>query len=261
MLLRGTIYSNALEMDTNITIFAPNDLPDSVPYKVAILLHGLGGGHSDWTDCSRLASYAAELPLYIIMPEVARSFYCNMKYGPQYFTYIAEELPELAKRFFNISARREDTGIMGASMGGFGALKSALTYPERFGFCCVFSAASLFFSKRTAGMKLEAGRKAALEKYGPQIFRDFQGILGLELEPGEENEITFLAGKTAASGALPRLYSACGMEDPFLSDNRRFAEIMRRLGYDFTYEEWRGEHDWDFFDPALKKGLDFIFKG
>lgn len=138
MLLRGTIYSNALEMDTNITVFAPNDLPANAPYKVAFLLHGLGGGHSDWTGCSRLASYAAELPLYIIMPEVARSFYCNMKYGPQYFRYIAEELPELAKRFFNISARREDTGIMGASMGGFGALKSALTYPERFGFCCVF---------------------------------------------------------------------------------------------------------------------------
>ena len=34
--------------------------------------------------------------------------------------------------FFRLSRRREDTFVAGLSMGGYGALKWALRYPERF---------------------------------------------------------------------------------------------------------------------------------
>ena len=38
MRLSGTVYSNVLEMDTDITIITPNDLKDE-PYQVVYLLH------------------------------------------------------------------------------------------------------------------------------------------------------------------------------------------------------------------------------
>ena len=40
MRLSGTVYSEVLEMDTDLTVITPNDLRDA-PYQVVYLLHGL----------------------------------------------------------------------------------------------------------------------------------------------------------------------------------------------------------------------------
>ena len=56
-----------------------------------------------------------------------------MLHGGKFFTYIADELPEIMRGFFPISAKREETFICGSSMGGYGALKIGLSRPERFG--------------------------------------------------------------------------------------------------------------------------------
>ena len=40
--------------------------------------------------------------------------------------------------------------------------------------------------------------------------------------------------------------------------NQRFAKEMEQLDYQYTYEEIRGAHDWEFFDRALKRALEWI---
>lgn len=45
------------------------------------------------------------------------------------------------QRFFRLSSKPEDTFVAGLSMGGYGAMKLALTYPERFGAAASFSGA------------------------------------------------------------------------------------------------------------------------
>jgi len=47
MILRGNFFSQKLEMETSITIVAPNKFY-SQPYKVVYLLHGLCGRSGDW---------------------------------------------------------------------------------------------------------------------------------------------------------------------------------------------------------------------
>ena len=61
-----------------------------------------------------------------------------MKYGLPYFSYLTEELPTICKSIFRISADREHTAVMGGSMGGYGALKCALSKPEQYGMCAAF---------------------------------------------------------------------------------------------------------------------------
>ena len=46
---------------------------------------------------------------------------------------MTEELPTRMKEWFPISDNPADTFIAGLSMGGYGALKIGLTYPERYG--------------------------------------------------------------------------------------------------------------------------------
>lgn len=112
MRLSGTVYSNVLEMDTDITIITPNDLKDE-PYQVVYLLHGLCGNNKTWLDYTMLPFYAEHGRSIYVLPEVGRSFYADMQYGQRYFTYIADELPTIVRNVFRVSADRRSHGDSG----------------------------------------------------------------------------------------------------------------------------------------------------
>jgi len=260
MILRGSVFSKILEMETGITIVTPNDFKTGRTYQVAYLLHGLCGRSGDWVDYTMLPVYANDYNVIFIMPEVARSFYTDMKYGLRFFSYITEELPKICKSVFNISANREDTAVIGASMGGYGALKCALSKPDEYGYCCAFSSACLFLKEGLDIQRAEGETKKFKETYGEQLIKDFQAIFGEQLEWSCQDEILELAKKVNEHSIKPKIYSACGTEDYFHGDNIRFRDEMEKLDFDFTYEEWPGSHDWYFFNEALKKALNLCFE-
>lgn len=247
MILRGSIYSNTLNMETGITVITPNNMGQAEKYKVCYVLHGLCGGNGDYANFTQLPLYAFDKDIIFICPEVQRSFYTDMKFGYDYFTYVLDELPQSVKLVFNISAAREDTAVIGGSMGGYGALKCALTRPEQYGFCGAFSSGCLFLKDY-----LPICRKA--EKLD---FPDFRAIYGDEMEYKPENDIIALAEKAASGKIKPVIYSSCSSNDWLLDDNRHFAEIMKNMPFDFTYEELEGSHDLWFFGKAALRALDF----
>jgi S-formylglutathione hydrolase FrmB len=225
-------------------------------YKIVYLLHGLHGNQDTWLDKTMLPFYADVFKSIFIMPEVGRSFYRNMKYGHNYFTYISEELPEICARVFNISGKREDTAVIGCSMGGYGALKAALSKPEQFGFCGAISSACLFLNEHLDGLRKDPG--PWLENGGPgveAIYRDFIAIFGDDLSCTEGDLILELAKKAGALPVKPKIYAVCGTEDDLRKENLRFKEQIEKLNFNYTYEEWKGIHDWYFFNDALKKSL------
>jgi S-formylglutathione hydrolase FrmB len=96
----GNFYSESLAMTTRIQVIFPDLSNDVTPVitgtpRVLYLLHGLGGDCEEWTRFSKIEYYAKKYNFIIILPEVQRSFYCDTSYGPRYFTYIADELPEI----------------------------------------------------------------------------------------------------------------------------------------------------------------------
>ena len=59
--------------------------------------------------------------------------------------------------------------------------------------------------------------------------------------------------------AKPRFLMLCGDNDFLLQQNRSFAETAAALpGIDLTYEESPGIHNWDFWDSAIVRGLQFF---
>ena len=141
----GSFYAKSLNMDTSIGVILPHDsrkhlgveplhagiTPSEKP-KTLILLHGLSDNWAAWMHRTSLLRYAESFDIAVLAPEVQRSFYMDMRNGPAYYTYITEELPELAAKQFNISVAPEDLMIAGLSMGGYGALACGLSHPERF---------------------------------------------------------------------------------------------------------------------------------
>lgn len=193
MRLSGTVYSNVLEMDTDITIITPNDLKDE-PYRVVYLLHGLCGNNKTWLDYTMLPFYAEHGRSIYVLPEVGRSFYADMQYGQRYFTYIADELPTIVRNVFRVSADRDHTVILGGSMGGYGALKCALSRPDQYGLCGAFSSCCLLLREG-----LDDAREHGMDGWGVQMPRDFAAIFGDDLTWTPENDLLALAERAKAS--------------------------------------------------------------
>ena len=253
MILRGNFSSNTLHMSTNIQMFVPDNR--SGPYRVVYLLHGLHGDQGTWLDNTMLPVYAKEYNAVFVMPEVGRSFYLNLKYGRRYFDYVSNELPAVIGRILNISSKREDTAVMGCSMGGYGALMVALDRPELFGFCGGISTACLYFKPMLEALKKDPEPYLKTGAEAHEVFKDFKRVYGEGLEYRRDYDILELVKDFPADKPKPRIYATCGTEDKLRQDNLNLAEEMKNLSFDFTYEEWPGEHDWYFFNEALKKTL------
>ena len=91
---RGDFFSEELGMQTGIHVIIPDAAKNS-DLRVLYLLHGLSDNCSNWIRNTSIERYAVEYNTAVIIPEVQRSFYTDMKYGLNYFSYVADELLSL----------------------------------------------------------------------------------------------------------------------------------------------------------------------
>ena len=256
MQFHGEIFSATLEMATGLTIAGPDHFSD-VPYQVCYLLHGLCGNDKCWERYTRLPVYAEEHNILFVMPDAARSFYTDMRYGVQYLQYISEELPEICKNLFHISSKREDTFAIGCSMGGYGAIKAAFGHPERFGACAALSPCCLMIGEEMDELRC-LPQEQAIKRYGTQLMRDFTAIFGSELALCPQDNPIRLAEQIAIKQNCPKFYLACGKQDSYLQDCRRYHAILDSLNIQHTYQEFNGAHDWYCFDETLCHTLKWL---
>lgn len=239
-----SFYSSVLEMECSANIILPlgrknidyTQKKENIP--VLYLLHGYTEDHTAWTRRTSVERYAMEMNIAIVMPNVHRSFYIDSKNGMQYFKFVSEELPELMSNMFGLSDKREDCFAAGLSMGGYGALKMALTYPDKF--CMAASFSGLVDINRIT--------------YDEQHKKEVDAMLGGQID--DCNDLYKLAENAEN---LPYIYQACGTDDFMYQDNKKFADFMKKINPNFTYYEESGvAHTWDFWDRQIKKTLETI---
>lgn len=243
-LIECNFFSETLGLCTAMNVILPQ--PVRRRYPVLYLLHGLSDDHTIWCRRTSIERYADALGLAVVMPAVHRSFYADMATGQRYWTFVSQELPELACGFFPLSTKREDTFVAGLSMGGYGAFKLALSLPERFA-----AAASL------SGALDQVWAVPTLE---PEERREWTNIFGdLDKLAGSPHDLLYLAEQVAQSdGPKPRLYQWCGIEDFLYTENTRFRDHAQRLGLDLTYEEGPGDHEWRYWDEQIQRVLAWL---
>lgn len=254
--LEMTFRSHALSMNVPVNVVLP-ELPanaeqggaPSGTYKTLYLLHGLSGNHMDWMRRTSIERYATEHHIAVVMPEVARTWYTDTAYDAKYFTYITQELPAICRSYFKgMTDRREDNLIAGISMGGYGALKAALTYPENYCGCAALSGALDITRK---------GRNYNLNEWRSIFGFDMENAMELE---GTKHDIFSLVEKVTKSGAqLPRLFLWCGTEDTLITANRNYHELLTKLNVEHRYEESAGNHNWKYWDEHIQDALRYLF--
>jgi S-formylglutathione hydrolase FrmB len=220
-------------------------LPDTAkpPFATFYLLHGLSDDQTIWMRQTRIEVYAAQYPFIVVMPDGFRSFYTNNDAGPAYARYIGEELPAMIERNFPARADRASRAVGGLSMGGYGALRIALGYPDR------------FISATSHGGSMMCGSRAT----PPDRFVDAERIFGKHPQ-GTDHDLIHLAEKAKAAGPLPRIRMDVGTSDALMADNREFHAALQKLDIPHEYEEFPGEHNWDFADLHVREALAFHAK-
>jgi len=220
-------------------------------YRVLYLLHGYSDDHTAWQRWTSIERYVEGLNLAVVMPAVQLSFYTDMAHGGRYWQFIGEEVPAIVHDLFPLSTKREDTFVAGLSMGGYGAFKLALTYPERYSAAASLSGA-VDIAEVVREKRSDPANKAWLAEMRT-VFGDLSKV------PGSKHDLFALAKKLAKSPVKPRLYQCCGTEDDLYPDNVRFRDAVRKLPLDLTYEEGPGDHNWAYWDQMIQNVLAWMF--
>jgi putative tributyrin esterase len=208
--------------------------------KVLYLLHGLSDDAGAWHRYTSIETLAAAYGLVVVMPSVGRSFYIDQPNGQAFFSYLTEELPRYLEDVFGLAPRREDTYIAGNSMGGYGAFKTALLYPERFA-----AAASLsgVLSLGILTAVADDPRRAEFEL----LFGDLEKLAGSDHDPA-----VWLQRAAAKPDGVPRLFITVGRQDDLHPLSVQFHAACVELGVQADLDEDEGAHDWFFWDQKIR---------
>ena len=229
-------------------ILLPRDYEKSSRrYAVLFLLHGLGGNENEWWDRSKIAEYAVKLPLIIVTPGVGDSWYANSAGDARarYEDAIVRDLIPYIDANYRTIAAPEGRAIAGVSMGGFGAMKFALRYPQLFAFAGSIS--GMFDVPITERLGTTPNAKT---------LNDLRFVFGDEKSPGrrDNNVFLLLAQATKNKTVLPYLYVSTGKSDPYpqvFQSNPRFAQALDGKDLRFEYNERPGAHAWRFWDSEI----------
>jgi putative tributyrin esterase len=233
-------FSEALQVATSISVVLPQPTDDQIgvsevasdgPPPLLYLLHGLSDDHTAWGRYTSVTRYAEAAGLAVVMPSAFHSFYADEVHGHPYWTYLSEELPEIVQSFFRVSDQPSETFVAGLSMGGYGALKLALSHPDRYA-----AAASL---SGALDLRYLIAR--------PDRADLFRRAFDAKVTPAND-----LFALLDAAPSVPPLYVGCGTEDGLLEANEHFIAAATSARVDLTTDLRPGDHEWSLWDAMIQ---------
>lgn len=236
-------FSKALQKATAATALLPEG-GHTGPFPVLYLLHGLSDDQTAWTRWTSIERYVRTLPLIVVMPDSGRGFYCDAEQGFAYETAILRDLVGYVDTMFQTRATRDGRALAGLSMGGYGAAKLALKFPEMF--CGAVSlSGAMGFAHRPFPL-------AAEEPWQ----REFARVVGANPVGGPNDLYALAAGLDTTQ--RPALRIDCGTEDFLIADNRAYHAYLTEIGYPHEYVENPGAHDWSYWDRHIQEAITFL---
>ncbi|MEM7208220.1 MAG: alpha/beta hydrolase-fold protein [Pseudomonadota bacterium] len=144
ILLSERFQSPALNGEFAYSIYLPPsyDAAEQRRYPTLYLLHGVGDNEKTWPRAGHVEATVDALieedavpELIVVMPRGAVSWYVNssdVDGAGEYETAIVDDLIAHVDATYRTLADGRSRAIVGHSMGGFGALRLAFRYPDRF---------------------------------------------------------------------------------------------------------------------------------
>lgn len=211
---------------------------------LVVLLHGVYGSHWAWAlkgaahlTAARLVREGALPPIVLAMPSDGLwgdgSGYVRHQ-RQDFERWLIEDVPHAAAEATGLCDPEAPVYFAGLSMGGHAALRLAGKYPRRVAAAAAHSAVT------------------DAETLGQLILESQDGWSACP----QDNSIE--AALTASEAPLPPLWIGCGIDDPYLEDNRRLRDTLARRDIAHLYHESAGGHDWDHWTREVENSLRFF---
>ncbi|MDO8541664.1 MAG: alpha/beta hydrolase-fold protein [Opitutaceae bacterium] len=239
-----TVKSSALGGRGDITLHVPRVARTTSDVPLIILLHGVYGSHWAWVRKAGAHRIASQLqaagklaPCVLAMPSDGLwgdgSGYLPHR-AQNFERWIVEDVVAAARLAAPSVTERSHVCIAGLSMGGFGALRLAAKFPNRF-----VAAAGL--SSITHFNQMARFVEEPLDSYAAPI-----------------GDHSILETMQRHRRPLPALRFDCGIDDPLLEANRELHTGLDAAGIAHQYAEYAGGHNWDYWTTHLPEMLLFF---
>jgi enterochelin esterase-like enzyme len=257
-----TIPSKILGKKVKYSVYLPMDYEKSSRlYPVVYLLHGYSGGEEDWIQSGEVNRVADKLiaagelsDCIIIMPDGENSWYVNAVGGASnYEEFFFKELIPFVDKTYQTRAERGYRGIVGLSMGGYGATLYALRHSD------MFAAAAGLSSAVFTDSEIENGSDGLWSQFFGTIYGP--NLVGKARISGawQQNSVFNLVEKTSAEDLnKTRWYFDCGDDDFLYRGNSALHVALadKKVKHEFRMRD--GGHTWTYWRTGIGDALKFL---
>lgn len=279
----GVFFSELLNENRTAKVYLPPDYdPESgEEWPVVLFLHGAGSTPNTYVPLTGVLENginAGVLPsMVMVLPDgsadpYAGSFYVNSALYGDFEDHIITEVIPWVEDTYAVSTDPDQWAIMGHSMGGFGAMRLALLYPDRFAVVATHSGPqTLTGVDYVLGQVLNENGGSAPYSYSPtagnfsylmftlagaftpNLDAPFDVDFPLDSEGEVVDEIFdrwypffpgILVGEQQDELDDLAIYFDCGNQDELgvFPMNSAFDDSLTAYGIEHTFEEYNGDH-------------------
>jgi putative tributyrin esterase len=254
----GTFHSESLGRDVGVAVQLPPSYEQAKErrFPVVYALHGLFENQQFWERRGLSAVLdslwaAKKVPEFLLVAvDGGNYFFVNGPAG-RYQDLVTRDAVAYVESTYRVASGRDRRGLLGISMGGYAALRIALTHPETFGVVSAHSAMLLetipAAEVGARGWHMEAFHRTFGDPIDPALWAASDPLaLALKADP-----------RTA-----PALQFDCGTEDRYglYAGNE---DLHRRLEARHVAHEFAllpGDHGYEFVKTVLEASLRFLTK-
>ncbi len=246
-----TFRSKALGKSVGFNLYLPPQYHTTKGQRFPVVyhLHGRTDSESSHLYNLRLLDKAVRdgvvPPLICVYTYAGRSsWFTDWKDGPIKSEAILRELVSHIDGTFRTAAHRDGRGLLGWSMGGFGALKFALQSPDQFGSVVCFAGAFL-----------------SLDEAKKRLGGDFERVFGKDDAYFDKHSpVALLPRRADAVRGKVALRLVVGDKDFLLDSNRRMHAMLDQHKVPHEYEELAGigHNPKELYEAQLVKALQFF---
>lgn len=252
------VQSPALGRALTYNVYLPTGYAESpnVRYPVMYLLHGNDGARNDWAVKGKMQKTVDTLvangdipPAIYVMPDANTNWYVDLKEKME-TAFLQDLMPHVEKTYRTINARNGRV-IGGLSMGGYGALRYVLKYPEKFQAAALLSPA-IYNPEPPADSSARSVKVFAEPNTGGQysttVWKSYNYPVLWD---------SFLARKISVP-----MYINSGDDDEFMieSDAAQLYAQLRRNKQPAELRIVNGKHEWPVWESTIGDALKYVFR-